>query len=140
MTIIPFPLLPLSHADEKSPIAAVLVAVRHSIRRSGHERSGRSRRRRQVAVPTGCQTRDTVLRLSTGHTGPGVVSAVPVLLRRVRRRLLDIVLDRVHAQIDDRRRLRRASRPSLHRAFFRNDVTRNNSRSRKRLKWGRGQG
>jgi len=74
----------------------------------GDERTGRSpRRRRETAIPVGRQTRDTVLRVAKGHHGPGVVGPVPVVLRRVLRRLLDIVHHRVPAEIVNDEHLRR---------------------------------
>lgn len=72
---------------------------------SGRSSSGgnnRRHRRREIAIPIARQTRHTVLRVAEGHPGPGVVGPLPGVLRRVRRRLLDIVHHRVRqAEIVD---------------------------------------
>lgn len=85
----------------------------------GDERTGGGfccgpRHRRETAIPVGRQTRDTVLRVAKGHHGPGVVGPVPVVLRRVLRRLLDIVHHRVQAEIVDDERLRDETPPAAH--------------------------
>lgn len=67
---------------------------------------------RQTAVPADHQARDTVLRVAERHAGPSVVGPVPTVLRRVLRRLLDIVPDRVAAEVAGGRR-RMKYRPQM---------------------------
>lgn len=67
----------------------------------------------QTAIPAAHQTRHTVLRVAEGHPGPGVVGPVPVVLRGVLRRLLDIVHQRVQSEVAVGQRLKRRRRSQL---------------------------
>jgi len=80
-----------NHGSRPTTAAAIVIVVVGG----GRYRS----RRREITIPDAHQTRDTVLRVAKRYHGPGVVGLVPVVLRRVLRRLLDIVRHRVQAEI-----------------------------------------